>query len=169
MSVEWKVRQLTDLTYPISAPAVLQNYRITAIVNFLLSLLKQNNNNNNNSNNNKNNWSLKKGSWIYSLGISRFNTPNIALKGNSRFEILLVKIFGLKQKANQILSSDSNGIWTHNHLVCKTILNHLASLAKWFGVRLRTKWLWVRIPLLSLKLQIRRLFWVRNFLSFRKL
>ena len=28
-------------------------------------------------------------------------------------------------------------------------LNHLASLAKWLSVRLRTKWLWVRIPLLS--------------------
>ena len=27
----------------------------------------------------------------------------------------------------------------------------MASLAKWFSVRLRTKWLWVRITLLSLK------------------
>ena len=26
----------------------------------------------------------------------------------------------------------------------------MASLAKWLGVRLRTKWLWVRIPLQSL-------------------
>ena len=35
---------------------------------------------------------------------------------------------------------------THNHLVCKRTINHLAklaSLAKWLGVRLRTKWLWV--------------------------
>ena len=28
----------------------------------------------------------------------------------------------------------------------------LASLAKWLNAHLRTKWLWVRIPLLSLKL-----------------
>ena len=35
--------------------------------------------------------------------------------------------------------SDSNGIRTHNHLVCKRTLNHLASLAKWLSVRLRTK------------------------------
>ena len=28
--------------------------------------------------------------------------------------------------------------------------NHLVSLAKWLGVRLQTKWLWIRIPLLSL-------------------
>ena len=40
--------------------------------------------------------------------------------------------------------SDSNGIQTHNHLVCK----QTANLAKWLSVRLPTKWLWVRIPLL---------------------
>ena len=38
--------------------------------------------------------------------------------------------------------SGSNRIRTHNHLV------------EWVSVRLRTKWLWVRIPLLSLKLLI---------------
>ena len=49
--------------------------------------------------------------------------------------------------------SDSNRIRTHNHLVCKQTLNHLAkqaSLAICLSVPLRTKWLWVRIPLLSL-------------------
>ena len=35
--------------------------------------------------------------------------------------------------------SDSNGIRTHNHLVRKRTLNHLASLAKWLSFRLRTK------------------------------
>ena len=51
--------------------------------------------------------------------------------------------------------SDNNGIQTHNHLVCKRTLNHytkLASLAKWSSVHLQTKWLWVRILLLSLRL-----------------
>ena len=49
--------------------------------------------------------------------------------------------------------SDNNGIRTHNHLVRKRIHNHLgkhASLSKWLSVCLRTKWLWVRIPLLLL-------------------
>ena len=49
---------------------------------------------------------------------------------------------------------DCNGIRTHNHLVRKQILNHLAkqaSVVKWLRVRLRTKWLWVRIPLQSSK------------------
>ena len=50
-----------------------------------------------------------------------------------------------------------NGIGTHNHLVHKLTINHLAkltSLTKWLNVRLRTKWQWIRIPLQSLKLQI---------------
>ena len=44
--------------------------------------------------------------------------------------------------------SDSNRIRAHIYLLCKRTLNHLA---KWLSVCLRTKWLWVRIPLLSLK------------------
>ena len=46
---------------------------------------------------------------------------------------------------------DSN----RQHLVLKRKLNHLAklySLAKWLSVSLRTKWLWVRIPLLLLNI-----------------
>ena len=64
--------------------------------------------------------------------------------------------------------SDSNGIRTHNHLVRKWTLYHLASLAKWLSVRLRTKWLCVRIPLLPLKLQIWRLLRTRRSLKFRQ-
>ena len=44
-------------------------------------------------------------------------------------------------------SSDCNRIQTHNNLVCKQTLNHLAKLS----VCLQTKWLWVRIQLQSLK------------------
>ena len=59
---------------------------------------------------------------------------------------------------NPYYSSDRNGIRTHNHLVCKWTLNHL-----------QTKWLWVQIPLLSLKLQISRLFRTKSSLTFRQL
>ena len=38
------------------------------------------------------------------------------------------------------IPSDCNGTRTHNHLVLKLTLNHLA---KWLNVGLRTKWLWV--------------------------
>ena len=78
----------------------------------------------------------------------------------------------LAQRRRHIWSlSDSNEIRTHNHLVHKQTLNHLAklaSLAKWLSVRLRTKWLWVRITLLSLKLQIWRLLRARNSLTLRQ-
>ena len=40
--------------------------------------------------------------------------------------------------------SDCNGTWTHNHLVRKRTLN---DFAKWLSVRLRDKWLWVRVQL----------------------
>ena len=54
-------------------------------------------------------------------------------------------------------------------LVCKRTLNHLAKLIKWLGVGLQTKQLWVLVPLLSLKLQISRLFRARSSLTFRQL
>ena len=54
-----------------------------------------------------------------------------------------------------IFLSDSNGIRTYNHL------NPVS-------VRLRTKWLWVRIPLLSLKFQIRHLLRARSSSTFRQ-
>ena len=34
--------------------------------------------------------------------------------------------------------SDSNGIWTHNHLVRKWTLNHLPKLAKWLSCVMST-------------------------------
>ena len=42
-------------------------------------------------------------------------------------------------------------------------------LAKWLSVPLQTKWLWVRIPLLSLKFQIWRLLRARSSLTSGKL
>ena len=48
-------------------------------------------------------------------------------------------------------------------------INYLARLAKWLSVRLQTNWLWVPIPLLSLKPQLWRLFRARSFSTFRQL
>ena len=42
------------------------------------------------------------------------------------------------------------------------------SFTKWLSVPLRTKWLWVRIPLPSLKLQTWRLLRARSSLTFRR-
>ena len=53
--------------------------------------------------------------------------------------------------------------------VLTTQFNHLESLTKWLDVRLWTKWLWIRIPLQSLNLQIWRLLRARSSFTFRQL
>ena len=70
---------------------------------------------------------------------------------------------------SEIRTSHDNNIQSNASYreVLTTQLNHLASLAKWLSVRLRTKWLWVEIMLLSLKLQIWRMLQASNFLTFR--
>ena len=77
--------------------------------------------------------------------------------------------YTLKNKFLQVKKTAANGIQTQNRLVRKQTPNQLAKLAKWVSVRLRIKWLWVRIPLLSLKLQILHLFCARSSLTFRQL
>ena len=80
---------------------------------------------------------------------------------------ILCKCLNIKEriarnKCNILDLRDCNGIGTHNHLVCKQTLNLLAKLTflpKWFTIGLRTKWLWVRVPLQLL---------IRDFLSFLK-
>ena len=58
------------------------------------------------------------------------------------------------------------------HYVCIPAIcidSNCMFLSKWLSVRLRIKWLWVRIPLQSLKLRISRLFRARSSLTFRQL
>ena len=51
----------------------------------------------------------------------------------------------------------------------KSCLKLMASLANWMSVRLWTKWLWVRVPLQSLKLHVSWHFRARNSLTLRRL
>ena len=62
-----------------------------------------------------------------------------------------------------------HGKYIQSKYILTTQLNRLASLAKWLSVRLWTKWLWVRVQLQSLKLQILRLLLARSSLTFRQL
>ena len=48
-------------------------------------------------------------------------------------------------------------------------INTQSILVKFLSVRWWTKWLWVRVPLLSLKRQISHLFQAKNVLTFRQL
>ena len=70
-----------------------------------------------------------------------------------------------------LILSVSNAIRTYNHIVYKRTLNHLAklaNLAKWLSVHLRAKWLWIRIALPSLKIQLWRLLWTRSSSTFKQ-
>ena len=72
---------------------------------------------------------------------------------SSFYSCLNVKELLTRSKQEIWSLSDWNGTWTHNYLVRKQTLNHLAklaNLAKWLSVRLWTKWLWVWVPLQSL-------------------
>ena len=63
------------------------------------------------------------------------------------------------------LLSDCNWTLTHNHLVRKRTLR---TFTKCLSARSKTKWLWVRVQVQSLKFQISRLFRARISLTFRQ-
>ena len=97
----------------------------------------------------------------------------IIVKNNKIEKLFSNCILGLRRtlESKSKYRENSNGIRTHSHLVRKRTLNQLAklaSLAKSLSVRLRNKWLWVRILLPSLKLQIWRLLRGRCLLTFRQ-
>ena len=97
--------------------------------------------------------------------------PYVIILSHTSFTVNLQSIVCLNVKEHLARSSchiwglsDSNRIWTHNHLVHRQTI--MVSLAKCLSVRLQTKWLRVRTPLV--KLQIWCLLWARSTLTFRK-
>ena len=127
--------------------------------------------------------------YLYGAFDCMFFNITYAFHGESTLYICLnVKELLARNRRDSSSLSDCNGTRTRNHLVRKGTLNHLPKLTKWLRwvvstylysafdcmflscqVRLQTKWLWVRVPLPSLKLQIFRLFWARSSLTFRKI
>ena len=79
----------------------------------------------------------------------------VIIMSSTRFRVnphsivcLNVKELLARSRRHIWILSDSNDIRTHDHLGRKRTLN---PWAKWLSVCLRTKWLWVRISLLSLE------------------
>ena len=101
--------------------------------------------------------------WLYVIIISR-----TSFRVNS-YSIVCLNVNELVILSRRHILSlrDSNMIRTHNYLLRKRSLQP-PSLAKWLSVCLQTKWLWVRNPLLSFKLQIWRLLRSRRSLTFRE-
>ena len=103
--------------------------------------------------------------WLYVLFMSRMR-----FRGNPYSIVSWMSKKLLARSRREIWSlSDCNRARTQNHLLRKWTLNHLASLAKWLSVHLRTKRFSVRVQLQSPKLQISRLLRGRSSLTFRQL
>ena len=95
----------------------------------------------------------------------------VANRTQKNIALFLFSKFSVKSLNGYFITTCFHCNWTRsqNHLVLKRTLNHLAKLAKWLSVRLRTKWFWVRVQLQSLYLQISRLLRARSSLTFRQL
>ena len=77
---------------------------------------------------------------------SSYHVTYAFYSGFTHYSYLNVKEILAQNRRNIWSLSDCNGIRTHNHLVQKRTLNHLAkliSLAKWLSVHLRISWLWI--------------------------
>ena len=94
-------------------------------------------------------------SWLHQFLDFALKSPVVFIRNGYQW---LVEMAVVNTRLN-----DSYWIRTHNHSVRKR-----TSLDKCLSFRLRTKWLWVRIPLLSLKLQIWHLPRARSSLTFRQ-
>ena len=86
-----------------------------------------------------------------------YHVTQVFQRESTLYSCLNVKELARNRRYIESLS-DSNGIQNHNRLLRKRTLNHLPKrLAKWLSICLRTKCLWVGIPLLLRKTYIRYL------------
>ena len=108
--------------------------------------------------------------WVFictvHLTICYYHVTYVFQSESSLYSCLNVKELLARNRRDIWSLSNSNGIRTHNHLVRKRTLNHLAKLAKWlscvviiylygaFDCMLSSCHVQIRVPLLSLKLQI---------------
>ena len=81
--------------------------------------------------------------YVFIMSSTRFRV-------NPHYSWLNVKEFLTRSRHKIWTLSDCNWTRTHNHLLRKRTLNHLAKLAIleiWLSIRLWTKWLWVWVQL----------------------
>ena len=76
--------------------------------------------------------------------------------------------FNLLNVSNSKCQQRDSNLQPHSLQTNTNHLAKLANLAKWLSVHLRTKWLWIRIALPSLKLQLWRLLWARSSSTFKQ-
>ena len=95
---------------------------------------------------------------VYSTAFGRkYYRLRVLVMSHTRFRVNLHSVVAwilmiLTQNRRDIWSlSDSNGIRTHNHLVCKRTLNHLAKPVKWLScVEYLSVWcIWLNVMIMS--------------------
>ena len=89
------------------------------------------------------------------LTVGSYHVTYVFQSESTLYSCLNVKELLARSRRDIWRLSDCNGTRTHNHLVCKRTVNHLAklsSLDKWSSARLRTKWLWFWVPIQSHKI-----------------
>ena len=95
---------------------------------------------------------LKRRKWLFFV-VCFYHVTYVFQSESTLYSCLNVKELLAGNRRDIWNLSGCNGTRTHKHLVRKRILNHLAKLAK-LSARLRTKWLWVRVPLQSCKINV---------------
>ena len=103
--------------------------------------------------------------WVYTLTVCSCNVTYAFPSESTLYSCLNVKELLARSRCKIWSISDCNLTWTQNQLVCKWTLNHLAKLAKWLSVSLRTKWFWVRVQLQELTWFSKKWFFVWSSLS----
>ena len=89
------------------------------------------------------------------LTVGSYHVTYVFQSESTLYSCLNVKELLARSRRDIWRLSDCNVTRTHNHLVCKRTVNHLAklsSLDKWSSARLRTKWLWFWVPIQSHKI-----------------
>ena len=92
--------------------------------------------------------------WLETMTVCCYHVTYAFQSESTSYSYLNVKELLTRNRRDIWSSSDCNGTPIYNQLVRKRTPNYLAklaSLAKWLSFRLRIKWLWVRVPLKSLR------------------
>ena len=122
-------------------------------------------------------WLVWLSSWMFIYKISGCGLESRCCHLNFNYSAVLEQGVSGHSENSRVYIPPETRKWYDNNIqpnapyryVLTTQLNHLGIVTKWLSAGLRTKWVWVHILLLPLKLQILRLLQIRSHLEFRKI
>ena len=91
-------------------------------------------------------WRFRLNGWVFIYKLSDCGFESRSYHLNLRYRGCFEQGVPWHSRNYRVWIHSETRVWHDNNVQANaTQLNHLASLAKWLSVRLRTKWLWVRI------------------------